>query len=102
MVNQMFFAHQIVSNSCATHVLLSVLLNCSDIDLGLTLGRLKEFSAGINPDSGGLMIANMAELACAHKIFQCLCTSLGAKSMSSAHALLPETYHFVSYVPSSV
>ena len=106
VVNQMFFAHQIVNNSCATHALLSVLLNCSDIDLGPTLGRLKEFSAGLDPESRGLAIANMAELARAHnrhaKSSNIVVPPPGgrrASVMSSAHALLPETYHFVSYVP---
>lgn len=106
VVNKMFFAHQTVNNSCATHALLSVLLNCSDIDLGPTLGRLKEFSAGLDPESRGFAIANMAELARAHnrhaKPSNVVVPPPGgrrASVMSSAHALLPETYHFVSYVP---
>ena len=106
VVNQMFFAHQIVNNSCATHALLSVLLNCTDIDLGPTLGKLEEFSAGLDPESKGLAIANMPELARAHnkhaKPSHTVIPPPGgrrASVISSAHALLPETYHFVSYVP---
>lgn len=34
LINSIFFAHQITPNSCATHALLSVLLNCKDVDLG--------------------------------------------------------------------
>ena len=41
VVNNMFFAHQLIPNSCATHALLSVLLNCEDIDLGDLITRLK-------------------------------------------------------------
>lgn len=106
IVNRMFFAHQIINNSCATHSLLSVLLNCPNIDLGPTLSRLKEFTAGLDPESKGLAIANMVELAQAHnkhaRPSHVVAPPPGGRRgsvMSSAHALLPETYHFVSYVP---
>ena len=107
MVNDMFFAHQIINNSCATHALLSVLLNCEDIDLGSNLTRLKKFSKGLNPESKGLAISNMLELSRAHnkhaKPSQLMASPMistrRGSVMSSAHALLPETYHFVSFVP---
>lgn len=107
MVNDMFFAHQIIENSCATHALLSVLLNCDDVDLGPNLTRLKSFSKGLNPESKGLAISNMPELSHAHnkhaKPSQLMATPIVSSRrgsvMSSAHALLPETYHFVSFVP---
>ena len=107
MVNDMFFAHQIINNSCATHALLSVLLNCEDVDLGPNLTRLKTFSKGLNPESKGLAISNMLELSRAHnkhaKPSQSMVTPMisarRGSVMSSAHALLPETYHFVSFVP---
>ena len=41
LVNTMFFAHQLIPNSCATHALLSVLLNCDDLNLGELISRLK-------------------------------------------------------------
>ena len=41
VVNNMFFAKQIIPNSCATHALLSVLLNCNNLNLGNLLSRLK-------------------------------------------------------------
>ena len=41
VVNSMFFAHQLIPNSCATHALLSVLLNCEEINLGDLITRLK-------------------------------------------------------------
>ena len=41
IVNGMFFAHQLIPNSCATHALLSVLLNCEGIELGTLITRLK-------------------------------------------------------------
>lgn len=35
IVNNIFFAQQMVPNSCATHALLSILLNCPVIHLGM-------------------------------------------------------------------
>ena len=46
IVNNMFYAHQLITNSCATHALLSVLLNCRDLNIGPNLTRLKEFTHG--------------------------------------------------------
>lgn len=104
IVNGMFFAHQIIVNSCATHALLSVLLNCPELELGPTLKSLKTFSFGLDPESKGYAIANMVELSRAHNKHARPSISLpltGRKGsvVSSAHALMPETYHFVSYVP---
>ena len=47
-----FFLYQVIPNSCATHSLLSVLLNCTHIHLGETLSRLKEFSNKFDPEVG--------------------------------------------------
>ena len=68
LVNSMFFAHQIVPNSCATHAILSVLLNCNQIDLGNNLNRLKEMTNCMDPESKGISIGNMPELARAHNL----------------------------------
>lgn len=40
-VNGMFFAHQLIPNSCATHALLSILLNCPNVNLGPLISSLK-------------------------------------------------------------
>ena len=47
---------QVIPNSCATHSLLSVLLNCTHIHLGERLSRLKEFSSKFDPEVGTLYI----------------------------------------------
>lgn len=65
-VNSIFFAHQIIPNSCATHAILSVLLNCNQINLGCYLDRLKEMTQSMDPESKGLAIGNIPELAKAH------------------------------------
>ena len=104
IVNSMFFAHQIIVNSCATHALLSVLLNCPTLDLGQNLTKLKSFSKGLDPESKGYAIANMVELSRAHNkharpSVMLPSTVRKGSVISSACALIPETYHFVSYVP---
>lgn len=45
-----FFCAQLIPNSCATHALLSVLLNCSGVELGTTLSRMKTFTKGFGPE----------------------------------------------------
>ena len=52
-VNKMFFAHQIIPNSCATHALLSVLLNCKSnkyLDLGDLLTKFRNSCQGLSPE----------------------------------------------------
>lgn len=46
----MFVISQIIPNSCATHALVSVLLNVENVCLGETLSKLKEFSKHMNPE----------------------------------------------------
>jgi len=66
-ISSIFFAQQVVPNSCATHALLSVLLNCNEnnLQLGDTLSRLKAHTKGMSPENKGLAIGNTPELACA-------------------------------------
>uniref|UniRef100_A0A915JA73 ubiquitinyl hydrolase 1 n=1 Tax=Romanomermis culicivorax TaxID=13658 RepID=A0A915JA73_ROMCU len=50
LVNSIFFAQQSVMNSCATHAILSILMNRDDILLGETLSQLKTFTAGMDSE----------------------------------------------------
>lgn len=68
LVNSIFFAHQTIPNSCATHALLSVLLNSTNIDLGDNLNRLKEMTSSMDPESKGFAIGNLPELARVHNL----------------------------------
>lgn len=109
VVNKIFFANQTVTNSCATHALLSVLLNCPPtVQLGQLLTKFKAFTAGLSPEDKGVAIGNVAELARAHNKHakpehttpsQTVNRGRSSSVISSAHALQPETYHFTSYVP---
>lgn len=100
IVNSIFFAQQMVPNSCATHALLSVLLNCPKIYLGPTLARLKEHTANMSPENKGYAIGNTPELARAHNSHaKPEPRHLHEKSHGMPTGRTVETFHFVSYVP---
>lgn len=106
VVNRIFFANQVVTNSCATHALLSVLLNCPPhVQLGPLLTRFKEFTKGLSPQDKGIAIGQVTELEQAHnkharpEQWTTPVVSRRSSIVSSAQALQPETYHFTSYVP---
>ncbi|KAJ8895553.1 hypothetical protein PR048_000889 [Dryococelus australis] len=105
VVNNIFFAQQIVPNSCATHALLSVLLNCPKIHLGDTLSRLKAHTVGMCPENKGWAIGNTPELAKAHNSHampqarRCVDKSPSNVCIGSTGRYTGETFHFVSYVP---
>ena len=119
IIRDMFFAKQMISNSCATHALISILLNCDheELSLGPTLNRLKEHTRVMDPESKGHAIGNVPELAKVHNSHASY-SSLYARDRPSvrrgAQSFVirgnqrtnmqqqqnqPDTYHFVSYVP---
>lgn len=111
VVNSIFFAQQIVPNSCATHALLSILLNCSNIDLGNTLNRLKTYTRDMTPENKGYAIGNTPELAFAHNAHSMPQArrrlDRNAVATTSTRIGIPlttgritcEAFHFVSFVP---
>lgn len=104
-VANIFFAQQVVPNSCATHALLSVLLNCNEADLHLgdTLSRLKGHTKGMSPENKGWAIGNTPELACAHNSHAMpqarRLLERNASSGVSTGRFTGEAFHFVSFVP---
>ncbi|XP_066249123.1 ubiquitin carboxyl-terminal hydrolase calypso [Euwallacea similis] len=103
VVNNIFFAQQMVPNSCATHALISILLNCANIHLGDTLFRLKAHTHGMSPENKGWAIGNTPELACAHNS-HAMPQAKRRLEKSSAVATgrftgRGEAFHFVSFVP---
>ncbi|XP_062508228.1 uncharacterized protein LOC134184528 isoform X2 [Corticium candelabrum] len=102
-VNRMFFAHQVVTNACATYALLSVLLNCPDINLGSLLGRIKEFTEAFNPESKGYAVANLHQLKIIHNkharpVYPHLNLPRTQKRKSCA-SYDCTVFHYSSYVP---
>lgn len=100
IVDNMFFAQQIIPNSCASHALLSVLLNCEDAALGGPLERLRDFSKGFDPETKGFAIGNALEIAVAHNNHarsEIKFQSDKSKSLASASRAM-EAFHFVSFI----
>ncbi|XP_017838782.1 ubiquitin carboxyl-terminal hydrolase calypso [Drosophila busckii] len=103
-ISSIFFAQQVVPNSCATHALLSVLLNCNEnnLQLGETLSRLKAHTKGMSPENKGLAIGNTPELACAHNSHAMPQARRRLERTGAGVAscrFTGEAFHFVSFVP---
>lgn len=118
IISEMFFAKQMISNSCATHALISILMNCDydKLNLGAVLTRLKEHTRTMDPENKGYAIGNLPELAKAHNSHASY-SSLYNRDTHSHHSASGmsymlsgnqrtnmqqrhhEAYHFVSYVP---
>ncbi|VEL24896.1 unnamed protein product [Protopolystoma xenopodis] len=64
--DEIFFAQQVVPNSCATHALLSILMNRPELDLGLMLTEFRKATKRLSPETKGLAIGSMPPLAHAH------------------------------------
>lgn len=128
VVNEMFFAQQMVPNSCATHALLSVLLNCPHIQLGPVLSRFQVFyrifsrssidccycsvrqtdTKHMSPENKGHAIGNCPELARAHnshaapshEIENKFSTTSRPSNLSATQRTSAlDAFHFASYVP---
>ncbi|XP_076816816.1 ubiquitin carboxyl-terminal hydrolase calypso-like [Clavelina lepadiformis] len=106
VVNGMFFAHQLIPNSCATHALLSVLLNCDEIELGPLITRLKTDTANFNPEMKGFSLGNIPELAAAHSKHarpenNPLSDALHGKpnGITSSSTRTMEAFHYTCYLP---
>ena len=76
-------------------------MNCSDIDLGPTLSRLKAHTRGMCPENKGWAIGNTPELACAHNSHAMpqARRRMDRNSGISTGRFTGEAFHFVSFVP---
>lgn len=100
IVKSMFFAQQMIPNSCATHALISVLLNAESVVLGDMLSELKDFSKNMNSEDKGFAIGNLQPLAKAHNSHarpEAPRKRERMQGLSASRTL--EAFHFVSYVP---
>lgn len=98
--NEMFFAQQIIPNSCASHALLSVLLNIPDITLGHTLTQLRDSCKGYDSETKGYAIGNFWNITVAHNNHgrrELRWQSNSLKNVTATRSM--EAFHYVSYVP---
>ncbi|KAG2492400.1 hypothetical protein HYH03_009346 [Edaphochlamys debaryana] len=91
-----FFAKQVITNACATQAILSILLNCPQLQLGEELSNFREFVGDFDPTMKGLAISNSDLIRNAHNSF------------ARPEPLVPdddddhkggEAFHFIAYLP---
>lgn len=92
-----FFAHQVVNNACATLAVLNALGNIQSLPSGQKLAELTDFTAGMDPQTRGMVITSAGWLREAHN-------SLSPPSAISMDGLglsrtSEDAYHFVVYLP---
>ena len=97
----LFFAHQVTTNACATQAVLSVLLNSADMKekLGNVLGEFQSFTASFPPNLKGVAISSSEEIKTIHNSFARPEALWEDPSARTAPDEKGEAFHFVAYVP---
>lgn len=93
----LFFANQVIKNACATQAILSVLMNCPQIDIGAELENFKSFTKSFDSKTRGQVLSNSDVIREVHNSFARpepfdILKSKKPKKGGAA-------FHFVGYVP---
>ena len=98
--DNLFFAHQVTTNACATQAILSVLLN-APVELGSELEEFKSFTSSFPPQLKGVSISSSESIKKAHNSFA-RAEAFWTDPEHKPKIVDPdqqEAYHFVAYVP---
>lgn len=99
----LFFAHQVTTNACATQAILSVVLNAPlpSESLGPTLTEFKAFTSTFPPSLNGIAISSSETIKNVHNSFTRRDGFLADDSQKYSRATndQQEAFHFVAYVP---
>ena len=97
----LFFAHQVTTNACATQAILSVVLNAglTPEQLGSTLTEFHSFTQSFPPSLAGEAISSSEEIRKAHNAF-----ARKDAFLNDSKFHIPDddadVFHFVAYIPS--
>lgn len=89
-----FFAQQVVPNSCATQALLSLVLN-SEVDVGSQLLEFRDFTMGLDPVMRGEVIASSEFLSECHNK---MARPVSFVNEDPSPQEQSDAYHYVAYV----
>ncbi|CAD8177824.1 unnamed protein product [Paramecium pentaurelia] len=94
----LFFANQVIQNACATQAIISILLNCPQIEIGEALKNYKEFAIALDPKERGNCLGAVEVIKTAHNSFARPEPFIFSNEKKKAKEG-DDIFHFVSYIP---